>query len=107
MDNLKEVVERGWQVGLSHSFEFNNLTFYESVGLQKWNKFYIVQIIKIDEEKWWDEEHEIDVSKKFNTFNEAIIYIESNSRVLRDQLNVSKGQKWFNTENIKYYIDEI
>ena len=63
MDNLKEIVERGWQVGFSHSFEFNALRFYETVGLQIWNEFYIVQIMKIDEEKWWEDEHEVDEAK--------------------------------------------
>lgn len=107
MNNLKEVVERGWQVGFRHSFEFDEATFYESVGLQKWNEFYIVQIFKIDEDKMTSEEFGFDEMKKFDTFDSAINYIQSKSNVSKEQLNVSKGQKWFNTEDIEQYIDEI
>jgi hypothetical protein len=51
MDNLHEVIERGWQVGFRHTFDSEGILFWETVGLQKWNGIYVVSINKIDEKK--------------------------------------------------------
>lgn len=98
MNNLRNIVERGWQVGYSHTLKYEGKQFYEVVGLQKWKGVYKVNVFRIDEEKMTVEEFEFDEYKTFNEFEEAIIYIQSNSQVSVEQLNVSKGQKFFNPE---------
>lgn len=98
MNNLENLVERGWQVGYKHTLNLRERRVYEVVGLQKWKGVYKVNIYRIDEKLMSAEEFEFDEYKAFNKFEEAILYIKSNSQVSIEQMNVSKGQKFFNPE---------
>lgn len=96
LEDLIIKIEKGKQVGFDHFIEIENIRFWESVGIQKWNGKYKVYVGKVKEDKMVSEDFEIDVIEEFQNISEVFEYISSNSSIDIEQLNICKGQQKFN-----------
>ena len=88
-------IEEGKQIGKSFSLNRGDKTFYVSVAIQRQGHVYRVHVDEIDEELMEAEIFARDDSRTFETLNDAIAFIELTTSAKIEDLNPSKGQKWF------------
>lgn len=94
-EQVRAWIERGKQVGKSLSVERDGHTFYLRVAVQKLEAGYTVLVDEIDEARMAAEEYARDERRAFDSLEAARRFIEETTPVRLDQLQPSKGQKWF------------
>ena len=99
MDNSQRVhmwIEAGKQVGKSFSFERDNVIFWSSVAIQRWNDGYKLYIDEIEEEYIQGEEYAREEIIYRTHLYEIEDIIKQTTSLTIDDLVPLKGQKIFN-----------
>ena len=99
MDNLQKVrtwIEAGKQVGKSFSFVRNDVLFWSSVAVQKWNDGYKLYVDEIEEEYIQGENYLREDIIYRMTLSEIEDIIKETTSLRIDDLAPLKGQKIFN-----------
>ena len=102
MDNnrLINLIERERQIGADNEVELGGITYFETAGLQKWKGKYRLSISIFDLSKSDIDDSEVNEVLEFTTLNEAVSYMEKNCSIRFEKMNVCKGSKVFNPENL-------
>ncbi|ASY80521.1 hypothetical protein BJK05_11170 [Pectobacterium polaris] len=95
-ENLLKSIENGTQLGKRFCFYINDELCWSSVGIQKWEKKYKVYVDEVLESKMNFEEYLREEIIEFDFLNDAICFINDNTRVNFNELTACKGQKIFN-----------
>lgn len=110
----RDLVDRGVQVGVTLSFKKGVEIYWSTVGIQLYEGVFKVYIDEINSEDMVSEVYSKDILKSFENLEDAISYLEFNSVVKFDQLQICKGQKKFNPkfedsslgENANYHMPD-
>jgi uncharacterized protein involved in exopolysaccharide biosynthesis len=94
-EQVRAWIERGKQVGRSLSVERDGRAFYLRVAVQKRDAEYTVLVDEIEEARMAEEEYVRDEQRAFESLEAARRFIEETTPVRLDELQPSKGQKWF------------
>ncbi len=98
--NLIDWIENGKQIGKAIYYTKDGDTYWQSVGIQKWNNNYKVYFFEILKSKMMSDEGEEELIREFKTMEEAKSYVESVSQIPFIELTPLKGQKVFNPSAI-------
>jgi len=91
-------IESGRQVGKRISYEIQGQPYYSIVAVQKWNGDYIVVIWEIAEKNMAAEVFDKDIEALLPSLEEAIAFVNKNSRADISELGPLKGSKAFDAE---------
>lgn len=99
MDDLRRVrgwIEAGKQVGKSFTFVRNEVTYWSSVAVQKWQEGYKLYVDEIEEQYIQGEAYEREEIVFRTTLAEIEVLIQDTTSLTIEQLAPLKGQKLFN-----------
>lgn len=97
-EHIKNKIEDGKQIGKRFSFLENEELSWSSVGLQKVKGKYKVYVDEILESKMVAEEFTREECLVFNKLDDAILFINENTKTNISELAPCKGQKIFNPD---------
>jgi len=97
-EKIKDGVLTNKQIGNVFSYEQDGELYWSSVAVQKWGNIIKVYVDEILESQMDTENYTRDEVLIFQNIDDAIDYIESNTKVSIDRMKPCKGQKIFNPE---------
>jgi|GEM_PF-2021811 len=111
-ERIIELAQKGWQLGRMTELWKNDTEYIFIIAVEKKSQIYYVysQLIENNLAKFYADELETEddeILKTFSDINDAIIYINGFRENLFDEFNISKGEKYFNLENILKYRETI
>jgi hypothetical protein len=89
------LIESGKQVGASLDTTENGICYHNSIGVQRWQDRFRVNISRIAYDDMASDQFEVDEVVEFATLDDALDYLTSHSCVPIEDLDVCKGQKMF------------
>ena len=95
MDLLADI-ENGRQRGHSTYLKIDSAMYLCGAAIQKYEDRYKVHIYQIMEQKMAAEDYDFCHYKDFLTIEEAMLWINQNSRIKFEEFRRLKGQKMFN-----------
>lgn len=98
MRKVRDLVERGKQVGSSFSFLKEGQSFWITLALQKLGVDYIAHVALISEKNMDSEKFEVYETRAFSNLEQAISYLQTHSpgEYGVGKMSTFKGQKAFN-----------
>ena len=89
-------VDRGKQVGDVFSFHRNDLLYWSSVAIRKWDGVIKLYVDEILESQMNAEKYEREEILEFDSVENALNYVSENTMVSLKKMMPCKGQKIFN-----------
>lgn len=108
-NKLIQKIENGKQVGICKIIKIENTDFLYTYAIQKINSKYIVYIAEINMDTYYDDELELEKKSFFmyDHLEDFLADFDHRHDIVFEDFNVSKGNKFFNSDFVKYRPDLI
>lgn len=103
-NKLIQKIENGKQVGIRKVINMKNAEFLYTYAIQKINGKYIVYMAEINIDTFYDDEGQPkpDPFSVYDRLEDLLADFDHRHGIVFEDLNVSKGNKFFNSDIIKY-----